>query len=246
MSGKHAGLQTISSIAYALGDMQVFEVAIGGGEPTMHPGFEKILQTFRSCGIVPNFTTKSLAWLRDEKRRREILDKAGAFAYSVTDSGDIDKLAALAKAYDIPSRQVAVQYVMGTAGDWEFEQILRAAHYHRIRLTLLGYKTVGRGDQFKPRDGENAKWLSFIQEAIKKHGCPNIGIDTALAQKYEEQIKAAGIPAWMFHTQEGRFSCYIDAVEKLAGPSSFCSPDEMVKVDPEKGFGSIVDIFDKF
>ena len=248
VSGMHAGRQTISSIAHALSDMRVFEVAIGGGEPTMHPGFEEILRTFRSCGIVPNFTTKSLAWLQDENRRREILDETGAFAYSVTDSGDIDKLAALTEVYDIPSRQVAVQYVMGTAGDWEFKSILRAADYHRIRLTLLGYKTVGRGDQFKPRDDENAKWLSFIQAASKKHRCPTISIDTALAQKYEEQIKAAGIPEWMFHTEEGRFSCYIDAVGKLVGPSSFCNPDEMVKVDPEEGFSSasIVDIFDKF
>jgi len=72
-AGKHGDVQTILSAAHALAKMKVFEVAIGGGEPTMHPNF-------RYGGVTPNFTTKNLAWLRDpavwwllegEQNRRE-------------------------------------------------------------------------------------------------------------------------------------------------------------------------------
>ena len=34
-----------------------FQVAIGGGEPTLHPDFTKILKTFYDLGIAPNYTT---------------------------------------------------------------------------------------------------------------------------------------------------------------------------------------------
>jgi len=34
-----------------------FQVAIGGGEPTLHPEFREICRTFKSLGIDPNYTT---------------------------------------------------------------------------------------------------------------------------------------------------------------------------------------------
>ena len=57
--GGHGDWKFIESLAYSLKDMGVFEVALGGGEPTMHPDFVKILKKFRGYGIVPNFTTRS-------------------------------------------------------------------------------------------------------------------------------------------------------------------------------------------
>lgn len=37
-----------------------FQVAIGGGEPTLHPNFIEILQTFYALGITPNYTTNGM------------------------------------------------------------------------------------------------------------------------------------------------------------------------------------------
>lgn len=37
-----------------------FQVAIGGGEPTMHPDFPKILQAFHELDITPNYTTNAM------------------------------------------------------------------------------------------------------------------------------------------------------------------------------------------
>lgn len=37
-----------------------FQVAIGGGEPTSHPFFEEILETFYDLGITPNYTTNGM------------------------------------------------------------------------------------------------------------------------------------------------------------------------------------------
>jgi len=37
-----------------------FQVAIGGGEPTMHPDFSELLKKFRDLGIAPNYTTNGM------------------------------------------------------------------------------------------------------------------------------------------------------------------------------------------
>lgn len=67
--GEHAPIEYIRSVIAALAKMEVFEAAIGGGEPTLHPQFVPILKEFRATGIVPNFTTKNFAWMRDEELR---------------------------------------------------------------------------------------------------------------------------------------------------------------------------------
>jgi hypothetical protein len=37
-----------------------FQVALGGGEPTLHPQFIKILKVFKDLGIEPNYTTNGM------------------------------------------------------------------------------------------------------------------------------------------------------------------------------------------
>lgn len=81
-AGEHASSLNMYVVTNALKEMKVWEVALGGGEPTIHPEFCKILKDFREAGIVPNFTTKSLTWLRDPKKWIPWLESTGAFAYT--------------------------------------------------------------------------------------------------------------------------------------------------------------------
>ncbi len=67
-------------------------------------------------------------------------------------------------------------------------------------------------------------------------------IDTVLADQYKSQIIEAGIPSYMFDTKDGKFSCYIDAVAKKIGPSSYCSPDQMIDLTDI----NIKDVFSTF
>lgn len=42
-----------------------FQVAIGGGEPTLHPDFIEVLKTFYDLGITPNYTTNGMLITED-------------------------------------------------------------------------------------------------------------------------------------------------------------------------------------
>jgi organic radical activating enzyme len=58
-----------------------YQIAIGGGEPTLHPQFIKFLQACKALGIVPNYTTNGMwsnpqiGWNTDEdtKKIKELL-----------------------------------------------------------------------------------------------------------------------------------------------------------------------------
>jgi radical SAM protein with 4Fe4S-binding SPASM domain len=48
---------TRNRIVQRLADWGIFEVALGGGEPTVLPDFPELLAAIRHCGMVPNVTT---------------------------------------------------------------------------------------------------------------------------------------------------------------------------------------------
>lgn len=58
-----------------------FQVAIGGGEPTLHPDFVDILKSFRDLGISPNYTTNGM-WIKS-KNSKEIIEATKEYCEGV-------------------------------------------------------------------------------------------------------------------------------------------------------------------
>ena len=221
--GVHADEHRVHNLAYLLAEMKVSEVAIGGGEPTLHPKFLDILKSFRYQNIIPNFTTKNLGWLKDEKLSSQILETCGAFAYSVHDRKDVAQLNDLWEAKKksnnkLSNSKISVQYVLESGGD--LYGVLDEAKKHYIRVTLLGFKTTGFGKDF-PTVPEN--WIETVQKVQKENGWLRLGVDTAIIQKYGNRIKKElSVREELMTAEEGKFSMYIDAVSQRMAPSSYC------------------------
>lgn len=237
--GVHGETKFIESLAYALKDMGVFEVALGGGEPTMHPDFIEILKTFRRHGIVPNFTTRSYKWLTDEKVREAVRKYAGKFAVSVNQVYDMERAWHLANEFGMSSSEynydrrrhqcrMGFQYVMGSTKQDEFRNLIRAIPYD-CEMTLLGYKDVGRGSTYKPY--KYGDWLQVVKDVGEYK---SIGIDTSLAVQHKDAILEA-VDKRLVTFEEGKFSMYVDAVTQRAAPSSYCSEDEYIDVRSKPG-----------
>jgi hypothetical protein len=226
ISGTHAEREYVERLLYTLSEGKVFEVAIGGGEPTLHPEFVSFLRYARNYGIAPNFTTRNLSWLRDEERRSEILKYAGAFAVSVDNSDQVKKLDALLTTYGVDNNRTNLHIVMGTTGKTNLRDMLKVANERNLRVTLLGWKNTHRGSTYKMLD--YSWWLDAVIEMIKAHKCPSLSIDTVLAAQSVGKLKAAGIPDYSYHIEDGTFSAYVDAVAKKLGPSSYSGNEVMV------------------
>ena len=103
-----------------------------------------------------------------------------------------------------------------------------------MRVTLLGYKTTGRGSTVTVQPYN--WWLDVINDLEKNHKCPIIGIDTCMVEQFEKQLKDQKVPDYLITNKEGKFSCYIDAVDYRMGPSSYCEDNQFTKLDYTKGF----------
>ena len=235
--GKHAQDWEVEHLSDFLKELKVFEVAFGGGEPTMHPNFIGILEKYRENGIVPNFTTRNLAWLRDPQKWQPIIEHCGAFAFSAANDKDIIQLSHLLGYNGISTEKANLHVVMGTLSKWEYERILKTAFIHQMRVTLLGYKETGFGKNFRKQDYE--WWLDSLKEISQSHGGygRGVSIDTVLAAEHQDKLIEADIPEWMYETRDGSYSCYIDMVGQKIGPNSYCKDEEMFSLKHEDNEG---------
>lgn len=221
--GNHADFGTIKEIIKQLKDLQVFEVALGGGEPTTHPDFIEILRECRRNFIVPNFTTKSLDWIKDAS---EIYAQIGSFAYSVSSALEAQQAADTIPHLEWPKRY-SFNCALGTTSENELRKIFEIALRHGINVNILGYKESGRGQEFRPH--KNNDWFAdYISIHNKMYGSctaseiiEGIGIDTLIAQQFVDVFKQHNIPEELYDLNEGKFSFYLDAVAGKIGPSSY-------------------------
>ena len=229
-SGRWAEYSDLYNIICFLKDLEVFEIAIGGGEPTTHPEFLELLQEVRKAGMVPNFTTRSLDWLRNGRIWPRAIDLCGQFAYSVNCRQDVQDLLKLLQENGINAKKCSINVPLGTVSRADFVAILdalvlepelEAALGGRLSLTLLGFKPLGRGSSFKKIPYE--WWLEEIKKAKERHGDWHlqVGIDTHLAAESASLLKGEKVSELLYRTKEGFASCYIDAVNKTLARSSY-------------------------
>lgn len=246
--GKHAKIEDVRLLARELFKAGVLEVAIGGGEPTRHPQFVEILEIFNAHGIVANFTTRDLSFFKDEELRERIFAASKSIAVSVSSGAQIDQAKAsyqeLGDRYGVGP--MSFQYVMGTASDPEFQNMMKKSIKEHLNLTLLGYKDSGRGlawregegKAFALRDakvqGQTTSWIDLAKASLGDQAqWARVCIDTALARECESIMGAAKIPRHLWHKSEGLVSMYIDAVSMKMGKSSFESLNEMEPFDSD-------------
>jgi hypothetical protein len=149
-------------------------------------------------------------------------------AYSVSDQASLDGLRRLndrlyrkellVKHSHIATK-VSIHIPMGTVTRELFEQIAQYAEEEDMAITLLGYKKVGRGKDKDPID--YSWWLESIKALHKKGIRMKVGIDTHIASEFQKQLEDESIPRWLYHTVEGKHSCYIDCVTQHIAASSY-------------------------
>lgn len=206
--GAVASLRTIQDYIDQL--KGTFEIAFGGGEPTFHPNFVQILEYTKNAGIIPNFTTKLMpnSWSQELVKTTQKI--CGGFAVSLRHTNEVDTLYKQCVKLGLEDK-VHVHYVVGVDQYYYLEAMIEACNRHHIPLTLLGFKTTGRGANFKP-----------AKEPIRKESLAkawNVSVDTAFVDLYPEML--TDISDRLVAAGEGRFSMYVDAVNKQVGISSY-------------------------
>ena len=263
--GKHARLVDVAMSARLLGEQEVFEVALGGGNPLSHPHFTDILRVFRANGVVPNLTSRKTDWIDiNNEQFKAVMTYAGAVAFSVDNAQQADNARALFEqatkawrkqrgdAWRENYTSFSVQHVVGTESEQRLKELLVWGEKTNNRITLLGYKDVGKGKIEKGRNQElkqqvedlSTRWLKIAEDVAKRKGYLYLSIDTALAEKCSNALKAIKVSGILWHQEEGRFSAYIDAVRLKCAPSSYAPESAKARIgedflDQFKAFGVV-------
>lgn len=249
IAGEHASLESIRLLIERCAREGVFEIAFGGGEPTLHPDFMEILKICAENKLVPSFTTRNTNVFKEALVREALLScnrrELGGIAFSVDSVKDINRLAESLKASDIRHKAVFIQIVMGTVSQEMFEQLFLACEKHSFNMSFLGFKSVGFGETF-PGMIEYREWLvPKISMLLKRGRAGTIVFDTVLfAQLPESQLD--NLPSWSYEVREGQHTMFIDAVTKKAYPSSNIVRKEENAVDLDgflNGKNSLSDVF---
>jgi len=229
-NGHHCSKEAMKYIIDACVTMKVFEVALGGGDPIIHPDIIDIIKEFKTNKIIANLSTKSTTWLSNDSFRNAIFDNCGTIAFSVSTLKETQNIITELKKYRLTDyqwgsrRRASFHYVMGGSDISELNNILKLCYDEEMSIVLLGYKNNGRGKLFAPYD--YSTWIKIVNKLRDSAQCPTIAIDTKLAEDYKSQLKLL-TSCLLVHPEDGKFSMYIDAVNGFAGPSSYCDGSEM-------------------
>ncbi|RYD60684.1 MAG: radical SAM protein, partial [Verrucomicrobiaceae bacterium] len=234
-NGLHAPFERIVEIIDMLGRLDVFEVAIGGGEPTDHPQFGEILAHAERRGVKPNFTTLSGRWLQSPETVNAVLNNVGAIGVSCSSVKGLElvrEIKAAMTGWHAP--RVMAQHVMGSVPLTVTSDFLTQAFAEKIPVLLLGYKDVGFGATYARHDVGDVPF--FLRMAVQNVKDPSLSVDTALVDQYPTLTEQLGAPKALVTSPEGKFSCYIDAVTERMAASSYGPLDgttELPRTDEE-------------
>ena len=230
-TGSHGDLRFICTVIDSLSKMDCFEIALGGGSPNQHPEFNHIIYYSYVNNIVPNFTTFDDDWLADTSMVEHVKSYVGGIGVSVYSKNSLGKYNNIKEEVG-KKCSVMVQHVVGMFPYTTTSALIE----HVDHILLLGYKSTGRGSTQTPYKYTDEQIKSFFKYKNKK-----VSVDTAFLDNYGHILDDIGIPMELRSSPEGKFSCYIDAVEQRIGPSSYCNKDQMFRTD-----GSTQSIFEHY
>jgi len=247
-AGKHASGENVKLITRALEKLKVFEIAIGGGEPSEFPEFNNLIYESYSPNVIKNFSTRNEKVARDFVLSKSALSKIpkgnltklgqhrlsfrethrGACALTIDSATQAQ---VFANQPGLAKSKFVFHYVMGSTSEKTFKEILQTCRVFKIPIILLGFKNFGRGVKFEPKNYDN--WIQIVRETEG-----TVGIDTALAASYEEQLKSNDISELTYSTKETDTSMYIDAVQMTMKSSSYSDAETAVKLSTKQAYWS--------
>jgi radical SAM protein with 4Fe4S-binding SPASM domain len=195
----------------------VFQVALGGGEPLEHPEILEILDITKKFNIVPNFTTNGKDITQNIVDR--IKGKIGAIAISLNNIDDIEN----SKFKLLLNNRIRtnIHYLVDSTNIEQAIQILKGNFNKKLdrvnALIFLTYKPLGRADiNYILRKGPSLhKFLDLIDN--NKTSC-KIGFDACFVPLLMRFTKTN--IDFIDSCEVGYFSVYIDENLRVA-PCSF-------------------------
>jgi len=218
INGKHIVVEDYERILKQAKAADVFQIALGGGNPNQHPNFIKLLELTRSkYDIIPSYTTNGRGLTKDILKASK--EYCGAVAVSAYNPFcEMKKAIELLGKYDIKTN---IHFLLSSesvqvAIDWlncppKFLKGINA-------IIFLNYKPVGNNKNYKLLLSKSNKLQEFFELASKSEYSFKIGFDSCSVSGI---VKYMDVESKYYEACEaGRFSAFISEDMKMY-PCSF-------------------------
>ncbi len=228
---KHCNPNLIETVFAGL-DTAPYQIAIGGGEPTLHPDLPAFLEFIRGKGTVPNYTTAGFVF------KNGIIDAtnryAGGVALTYHAHKGLDWFVQTFRKWKEalePRVQKNIHLIADIDAAVNLNQLVAAFEKEPglspsdINLVLLAYHPdVGRGtyERIVPKS-VYMKDLPAVLVAAQKKGV-KVAFSEGLLPFFFSRPQL-DLNLTYATAQEGRFSCYVDS-KGLLSRSSFDPPGD--------------------
>lgn len=195
----------------------VFQVALGGGEPLEHPDFLAIIEETVKRGIVPNFTTNGRLLTADLFER--LKGKVGAMAISITKMEEMSAYVGLLRYRN--GIRVNLHYILSRNSVKQAIEIIKGKYNELLSdvnaIVFLTYKPAGRGNVSGVLS--TGKMLNtFLKEIRKPKTACKIGFDACFVPMLLRNTR--GLDGYVDFCEGGFFSVYVNE-RKEVSPCSF-------------------------
>lgn len=215
--GNDIGIDDYKRILEQAKQCGVNQIAIGGGEPTLHPSFSKILQLTNEAGIIPNYSTNA-DFLTDNVI--EATQKyCGSIAISVYD--DIEKYESIVSRLNSFGIIVNLHFILTSNGLEKYLRMLLQPPkwFAKINaLIFLNYKPTN-GFEHCLSKSDLAMIKAFF-DAIENFSLCSIGFDSCTISFIAEYMSPP--KELLTFCESARYSAFINENMEVLPCSFYC------------------------
>lgn len=233
--GKHADLRDLVFIDTLLPGT---EIAIGGGNPLIHPDLIPFLVHLKLNKLVANITVNQKHFMRPEMRAILIACSQKGYLHGIGVSLSHTTPELIEALKELPNTVVHV--IEG----WTDPAEIRALYGHGLKLLILGYKDFGRGHQVYDEKIKTQQrfWNdAFLEELLTtENAFAAVSFDN-LALKHMDVRRFLPEEEWQrfYMGDDGSFTMYIDAVNGQYAKSSVSTERYPITEDITEMFSRI-------
>lgn len=212
------------------------EVAIGGGDITTHPDLIPFLQKLKERKVIANITVNQIHFEQKQDLIKRLVNEKLIYGLGVSLVNPTEKFIELIKKYP----NAVIHVINGVLKPSDVE----ALENNNLKILILGYKHLRRGDDFYSEDHENIvvkqNWLyenlADIIEKFKVVSFDNLAIDQLNVRRLMSDDE------WneFYMGDDGNFTYFIDMVERKFARSSTAAFDKRYDL-----LDSVDDMFQK-
>ncbi len=198
------------------------EVALGGGDATSHPDLIPFLQKLKDRKVIVNMTVNQIHFEKKQELIRKLVDEKLIYGLGISLVNPTEKFIELIKKY--PNAVIHVINGILKPSD------VQALENNNLKMLILGYKHLRRGDDFYSEDHENIvvkqNWLyenlADIIEKFKVVSFDNLAINQLNVRRLMSDDE------WneFYMGDDSEFTYFIDMVERKFAKSSTASMNQ--------------------